>query len=42
MINQDFNMFDIVNKSIVLHHEFKKMKDVQNDKSNTNLYKNYT
>ena len=42
MINQDFNMFDIVNKSIVLQHKFKSMKDFQYDKDNTILYTYYT
>ena len=42
MINQDFNMFDIVNKSIVLQHKFKSMKDFQYDKGNTILYTYYT
>ena len=37
MTNRDFNMFNIVNKSIVLHHKFKSMKDVRYDKDNTNL-----
>ena len=42
MIFFDFNMFDIVNKSIVLQHKFKIMKDFQYDKDNTNLYTYYT
>ena len=42
MINQNFNMFNIVNKIIVLQHILKGMKDVQYDKDNTNLYTNYT
>ena len=42
MTNKDFNMFNIVNKIIVLQHIFKIMKDVQYDKDNTNLYTNYT
>ena len=42
MINKDLNMFDIVNKSIVLQHKFKSMKDFQYDKNNTNLYTFYT
>ena len=42
MANKDFNMFNIVNKIIVLQHIFKIMKDVQYDKDNTNLYTNYT
>ena len=42
MAIKDFNMFDIVNKSIVLQHKFKIMKNVQYDKYNTNLYTFYT
>jgi len=42
MANKDFNMFNIVNKIIVLQHIFKNMKDVQYDKDNTNLYTYYT
>ena len=42
MAIKDFNMFDIVNKSIVLQRKFKIMKNVQNDKYNTKLYKYYT
>ena len=42
MAIKDFNMFNIVNKSIVLQHKFKIMKDFQYDKDNTNLYTNYT
>ena len=42
MIILDFNMFDIVNKSIVLQYKFKNMKDVQYDNDNTNLYTYYT
>ena len=38
MAIKDFNMFNIVNKIIVLQHIFKIMKDVQYDKDNTNLY----
>ena len=38
MINQNFNMFNIVNKSIVLQYKFKDMNDLQYDKNNTNLY----
>ena len=34
----DLHMFNIVNKSIVLQHKFKNMKDFQCDKDNTNLY----
>ena len=37
MITIDLNMFDIVNKSIVLQRKFKIMKNVQYDKYNTNL-----
>ena len=37
MTIKDFNMFNIVNKSIVLQHKFKIMKNVQYDKYNTNL-----
>ena len=36
MANRDFNMFNIVNKSVVLQHKFKSMKDVRYDKDNTN------
>ena len=42
MVIKDPNMFDIVNKSIVLQRKFKIMKNVQYDKYNTNLYTNYT
>ena len=42
MAIKDFNMFNIVNKIIVLQHIFKIMKDVQYDKDNTNLYIYYT
>ncbi len=42
MTNRDFNMFNIVNKSVVLQHKFKSMKDVRYDKDNTNLYTYYT
>ena len=42
MILLDFNMFDIVNKSVVLQHKFKSMKDVRYDKDDTNLYTYYT
>ena len=42
MIIRDFNIFNFVNKSIVLQHKFKNMKDVQYDKDNTNLYTYYT
>ena len=42
MATKDFNMFNIVNKIIVLQYIFKNMKDVQYDKDNTNLYTYYT
>ena len=42
MVIKDPNMFDIVNKSIVLQSKFKIMKNVQYDKYNTNLYTFYT
>ena len=42
MANRDFNMFNIVNKSVVLQHKFKSMKDVRYDKDDTNLYTYYT
>ena len=42
MIIRDFNMFNFVNKSIVLQHKFKNMENVQYDKNNTNLYTHYT
>jgi len=42
MAIKDFNMFNIVNKIIVLQHIFKIMKNVQYDKDNTNLYTAYT
>ena len=42
MITIDFNMFNIVNKTTVLQHKIKNMKDVQYDKDNTNLYIYYT
>ena len=42
MNNRDLNMFNIVNKSVVLQHKFKSMKDVRYDKDNTNLYTYYT
>ena len=35
-------MFNNVNKSYVLQHKFKNMKDVQYDNDNTNLYTYYT
>ena len=42
MANKDLNMFDIVNKSVVLQRKFKIMKNIQYDKDNTNLYTFYT
>ena len=42
MAIKDFNMFDIVNKSIVLQRKFKNMKNFRYDKYNTNLYTFYT
>ena len=42
MITIDFNMFNIVNKTIVLRHKIENMKDIQYDKGNTNLYIYYT
>ena len=42
MANKDLNMFDIVNKSVVLQRKFKIMKNIQYDKDNTNLYTLYT
>ena len=42
MTIKDLNMFNIVNKSIVLQRKFKIMKNVQYDKYNTNLYTFYT
>ena len=42
MTTGDFNMFNIVNKTIVLQHKIKDMKDFQYDKGNTNLYIYYT
>ena len=42
MVIKDLNMFDFVNKSIVLQRKFKIMKNVQYDKYNTNLYTFYT
>ena len=42
MVIKDLNMFNIVNKSIVLQRKFKIMKNVQYDKYNTNLYIFYT
>ena len=42
MITSDFTLFNIVNKTSVLQHKIKNMKDVQYDKDNTNLYIFYT
>ena len=42
MAIKNLNMFDIVNKSIVLQRKFRIMKNVQYDKHNTNLYTFYT
>ena len=42
MAIKNLNMFDIVNKNIVLQHKFKSMKDFQYDKGNTILYTYYT
>ena len=42
MITIYFNMFNIVNKTTVLQHKIKNMKDIQYDKGNTNLYIYYT
>ena len=42
MVIKDPNMFDIVNKSIVLQRKFKIMKNVQYDKYNTILHTFYT
>ena len=42
MITIDLNMFNIVNKTTVLQHKIKNMKDVQYDKDNTILYTHYT
>ena len=42
MITIDLNMFDIVNKTTVLHHKTNNMKDVQYHKDDTNLYTFYT
>ena len=38
MIAGDLNIFNIVNKSTVLQHKFKDMKNKQYDKDSTNLY----
>ena len=42
MITIELNMFNNVNKTIVLQHKIKNMKNVQCDKYNTNLYIYYT
>ena len=42
MITNDFNMFNIVNKTNILQHKIKDMKNVQYDKNNKNLYIYYT
>ena len=42
MITIDLNMFNIVNKTTVLQHKIKNMKDIQYGKGNTNLYIYYT
>ena len=42
MVIKDPDMFNFVNKSIVLQRKFKIMKNVQYDKYNTNLYTFYT
>ena len=42
MVTIDLNMFDFVNKTTVLQHKIKNMKDIQYDKDNTNLYIYYT
>ena len=42
MITGDFNMFNFVNKSIVLQHKFKIWKIFDDDKNSTNLYTHYT
>ena len=42
MITGDFNMFNFVNKSIVLQHKFKNMENFNDDKNTTNLYTHYT
>ena len=39
---EDLNIFNIVNKSMVLQHKFKDMKNAQYDKYSTNLYAYYT
>ena len=42
MITNDFNMFNIVNKTNILQHKIKDMKNVQYVKNNKNLYTNNT
>jgi len=42
MTIKDLNMFNIVNKSVVLQCKFKIMKNIQYDKNSTNLYTFYT
>ncbi len=42
MITNDFNMFNIVNKTNILQHKNKDMKNVQYDKNSKNLYTNHT
>ena len=42
MVIKDPDMFNFVNKSIVLQRKFKIMINVQYDKYNTNLYTFYT
>ena len=42
MAIKNLNMFDIVNKNIVLQRKFKIMKNIQYDKYSTNLYTFYT
>ena len=38
----DFNMFNIVNKTTVLHHKTKNIKNLQYDENDTNLYTYHT
>ncbi len=38
----DFNMFNFVNKCIVLQHKFQNMENIQYDKNITNSYIHYT
>ena len=42
MAIKNLNMFDIVNKNIVLQRKFKIMKNIQYDKYSKNLYTFYT